>query len=501
MKNKIIFAGSGPGAPDLMTVRCLNAIKDSDVIIYAGSLISGEITNMFKEDCEAYDSAGMTLDEVINLIERKYDAGKNVLRLHSGDPSMYGTLIEQFNRLDLNNIEYEVIPGVSSVFASAAFLKTELTLPTVSQTLILTRDSGRTPVPSEETLEKLASHKATMAIFLSIQKIDDVIKKLIDGGYSKNTPIAVVYRASWPDEKIIKGTLSDISEKVKNENIKNQGMIIVGEVLDRKGELSGLYHAAFAHGFRKGDEKAVLPKYLEENENKYVKKENIDLNKTAIYSLTESGFHISNKISKDLENCHIFTSSKFKNKKNKSVNFFNSNELKITVENNWNNYNNHIFIMATGITVRIIAPLLKSKITDPAVVCCDDMENYAISLASGHIGGANRLVEKIAQYTEYKPVITTASDVRSLNSIDEFSTLHGWNIENTENIKFINSSLIDGNSVSLLCEDEAITAKLETHFPALSKCKDLKSCKTDFIVAVNIEESKTDKKVLWIKTD
>jgi precorrin-4/cobalt-precorrin-4 C11-methyltransferase len=217
MKNKVVFAGAGPGAPDLMTLRCLNAIKKSNVIIYAGSLISEKVIQLFRNDCEAYDSAGMILDDVIDLIEKKYNEGKNVLRLHSGDPSMYGTLIEQFNRLDKNNIEYEVIPGVSSVFASAAALKTELTLPAVSQTVILTRNSGKTPVPPEETLEKLAHHQATMAIFLSIQEIDEVVSKLICGGYSGDTPIAVVYRATWPDEKIIRGTLSSISKKVKKK--------------------------------------------------------------------------------------------------------------------------------------------------------------------------------------------------------------------------------------------------------------------------------------------
>lgn len=501
MKNKVIFAGAGPGAPDLITLRCLNAIKNSDVIIYAGSLIGEGIIKLFRNDCEAYNSAEMILDDVITLIERKYNEGKNVLRLHSGDPSMYGTLIEQFNRLDKNNIEYEVIPGVSSVFASAAALKTELTLPTVSQTVILTRDSGRTPVPPKETLEDLARHQATMAIFLSIQEIDKVVNKLMCGGYSKDTPIGVVYRATWPDEKVIRGTLSNISKKIKKEDIKNQGMMIVGDVLNRKGEVSGLYHAAFAHGFREADKNAVLPDYLLDIEGKNISSKigSYKSYETAIYSLTENGLTISKKISKGLENCHIFASSKFQTNEDK-IYFFDSTDLKNLVKKNWFNYKNHIFIMAIGVTVRIIAPLIESKLTDPAVVCCDDMENYAVSLISGHIGGANKLTEKIAEFTKYKSVITTASDVRYLKSIDEFASLNNWVIENPENIKYINSAFIEGVSVSLLCKNETVAAKLQTHFPIFELFDSLELCKSEFVVAVDKNFCKTDKKVLWIKT-
>lgn len=502
MKNKVVFAGAGPGAPDLMTLRCLNAIKNADVIIYTGSLISEEVKKLFRYNCKTYDSAKMILDDIIDLIERRYNEGKNVLRLHSGDPSMYGTLIEQFNRLDKSNIEYEVIPGVSSVFASAAALKTELTVPAVSQTVILTRNSGRTPVPPEEALEKLACHNATMAIFLSIKEINEVVNKLICGGYSGNTPAAVVYRATWPDEKIIRGTLSNISESIKKKDIKNQGMIIVGNVLARKGEVSGLYHEAFAHGFREADRNAILPDYLVniEKKNNDTKVVSCKSYETAIYSLTENGLTISKKISKELGACHIFASSKFRSNKKNKIRFFDSTNFKNLVRENWVNYKNHIFIMAMGITIRVIAPLMTSKLTDPAIVCCDDMENYAVSLISGHIGGANRLAEKISEFTKYKPVITTASDVRALNSIDEFASLQNWIIENPKNIKYINNAFIEGNPVSLLCENKAIAANLQAYFPAFELSNSLKLCKSKFVVAMDQNIYETDKKVLWIKT-
>lgn len=502
--NKVIFAGAGPGAPDLMTVRCFNAVKEADVIIYAGSLISDEVVESFKSDCEVFNSAGMTLDEVISVIEEKYNQGKAVLRLHSGDPSMYGTLIEQFNRLDISSIEYEVIPGVSSVFASAASLKTELTLPTVSQTLILTRDSGRTPVPPNETLEKLASHQTSMAIFLSVQKIDDVVRKLLIGGYFEHTPVAIVHRASWPDERIIRGTLSDIAEKIQKEKITNQGMIIVGDVLKKHGELSGLYHAAFTHEFREADKNAALPKYLEKSQREYVQEKDAlrSLKCTAIYSLTENGFIIGLKIAKGLgDNCQIYSSIKYQDRDSTiNVNFFEPIEFKNIVKENWNEYKNHIFIMATGITVRVIAPLLKSKLTDPAVISCDDIENYAISLVSGHIGGANKLVTEIAKITEYTAVITTASDIRGLNSIDEFAVSNNWRIENPQNIKFINSALIENKHVFLLCNNKSTLAKIRKSFPNLQICDDINTCDANCIIAVDCNKVKTNKNVLWIKT-
>ena len=412
-----------------------------------------------------------------------------------------GAIVEQFNELDAENIEYEQFPGVSSVFASAAALKTELTLPTIAQTVILTRDAGRTPVPEKESLDKLASHQATMAIFLSIQNIDKVISKLVKGGYSPETPVAVVYRASWPDEKIFRGKLSNIAEQIKSNNIRSQGMIIVGDVLKKKGELSGLYHSAFAHAFREADQTAELPEYLKTAEiNNALEDKNVTVKKYAVYSLTENGLNLSMRIAQGLNDCDIFASDKFQSDQHAlPVVYFSSTDFSNTVAKAWNKYSAHIFITATGIAVRTIAPLLNSKLTDPAVICGDDMENYLISLTSGHIGGANRIVREIAKFTNYSPVITTASDVRQLNSIDEFAALNNWKIENPENIKLINSAFIEGKAVSCCCSD-SIFKLLKEKFPKLIQYKEISSCSEEFVIAVDRKKLKTDKAVLWLKS-
>lgn len=246
---KVYFIGAGPGDPELITVKGLNIIKKADVIIYAGSLVNKEVLAERKKDSDVYNSAVMTLNEVIEVIKKGVREKGLVARVHTGDPSIYGAIREQMDRLDELKIDYEVIPGVSSFTASAAALKKEFTLPDVSQTVICTRLEGRTPVPENESLEKLASHKASMAIFLSIHMIDDVLEKLKES-YSSNTPTAVVQRASWPDEKVVIGTLETIADKVREEKITKTAQILVGDFLGDKYSLSKLYDESFTHEYR-----------------------------------------------------------------------------------------------------------------------------------------------------------------------------------------------------------------------------------------------------------
>ncbi len=246
---KVYFIGAGPGDPDLITVKGKKIIENSDVIIYAGSLVNKEVIGCRKEGSQVYNSAGMTLDEVINVIEESIKNNKKVARVHTGDPSIYGAIREQIDKLGELDIESEVIPGVSSFVASAAALKKEFTLPSVSQTVICTRLEGRTPVPQSESLDSLASHKASMAIFLSVHMIDKVVDKL-KKHYDEETPIAVVQKASWEDQKIVLGKLNNISEKVKDSDITKTAQILVGDFLGNKYELSKLYDKNFSHEYR-----------------------------------------------------------------------------------------------------------------------------------------------------------------------------------------------------------------------------------------------------------
>lgn len=246
----INFVGAGPGDVDLITVKGRRLLEEADIVIYAGSLVSEKHLDFCREGCVRYDSASMTLEEVIEVMKEGHKSGKNAVRLHTGDPSIYGAVREQMDLLDEEGIPYHVIPGVSSFTASCAALKREFTLPSVSQTVIITRLEGRTPVPKEEDLEVLASHKSSMAIFLSAASMDRVVEKLIKGYGSDDVPVAVVYKATWEDQKIIKGTLKDIGEKVKEEGIKNFAQILVGYFLEGDYERSKLYDPYFTHGFR-----------------------------------------------------------------------------------------------------------------------------------------------------------------------------------------------------------------------------------------------------------
>lgn len=245
----VYFIGAGPGDPELITVKGQNIIKKADVIIYAGSLVNKEVLSCAKENSKIYDSAKMTLEEVIKVIKKAVSSGKIVARVHTGDPSIFGAIREQMDELEKRSIEYEVIPGVSSFLAAAAALRKEYTLPGVTQTVILTRMEGRTGVPEKESIEKLSAHGATMVIFLSVGMIEELVQRL-KTGYLEDTPIAVVYKASWPDQKIIRGTLKTILGLVREAGIGKTALVTVGEFLGDDYELSKLYDKNFSHEFR-----------------------------------------------------------------------------------------------------------------------------------------------------------------------------------------------------------------------------------------------------------
>jgi len=249
-ESSVYFIGAGPGDPELITVKGMKAIQEADIVIYAGSLVSEKILGYAKEGAEIHNSASMNLEETTKVIIDGVKVGKKVARVHTGDPYLYGAILEQIAPLEEAGISYEIIPGVSSAFASAAYLKAELTLPEVSQTVIFTRVEGKTPVPDKEKLSELAKHRATICIFLSVGMIDKVVAELLQG-YTEDTPVAVVERVSWPDERAITGTLKDIARKIKDAGIKKQAMIIVGDVLKSGVRAkSKLYDKEFGHGYR-----------------------------------------------------------------------------------------------------------------------------------------------------------------------------------------------------------------------------------------------------------
>ena len=250
-KNIVYFIGAGPGDPDLITVKGRRILSTADVVIYAGSLVNEDHLIYCKKGTEIHNSSSMSLNDVIKVIKKNNDEGKKIVRLHTGDPSIYGAIKEQMDELDKLGIGYEVIPGVSSFTAAAAAIKKEFTLPNVTQTVILTRIEGKTPVPEREKIRNLAKIGASMALFLSVTMIDKVVEEL-KIGYGRNVPIAVIYKATWKEEKVILGTLEDIAEKVKSEKVERTAQILVGDFINCEYEKSKLYDESFTHMFREG---------------------------------------------------------------------------------------------------------------------------------------------------------------------------------------------------------------------------------------------------------
>ena len=250
-KGKVVFVGAGSGAADLITVRGMRYLKQADVIIYAGSLVNPELLKYAGKNCEIYNSATMTLEEVIDVMVEAIYEGKMVVRLHTGEPSIYGAVQEQMHILDEKQIAYESCPGVSACFGAAASLNLEYTLPEISQSLIITRMAGRTGVPEKESIESFAAHNTSMAIYLSAGMMEELSRRLIDGGYSVDTPAAIVYKATWPDEKKFICTVGTIAKVAEENDIKNLAVVLVGDVISKSGyALSKLYSADFETGFR-----------------------------------------------------------------------------------------------------------------------------------------------------------------------------------------------------------------------------------------------------------
>ena len=248
------FVGAGSGAVDLITVRGAKLLGEADVVIYAGSLVNPELLNYCKEDCEIHNSATMTLEEVIAVIKEAEAAGKTTVRLHTGDSSIYGAVREQFDELIELGIEYDVCPGVSSFCGAAASLKTEYTLPDVSQTVIITRTAGRTPVPERQSIASLAVHQATMVLFLSTKLTEKLQSELLEGGYPGNTPVAVVYKATWPEEKIFRCTVDTLHKTVSENGLTKTSLIIVGNCMGDQYLRSMLYHPTFTTEYREATE-------------------------------------------------------------------------------------------------------------------------------------------------------------------------------------------------------------------------------------------------------
>lgn len=419
------FVGAGPGACDLITVRGMNRIKEADVIIYAGSLVNPELLSYAKADCEIYNSAHMTLEDVVSVMREAEAAGKETVRLHTGDPSVYGAIREQMDLLDGYGIAYDVCPGVSAVFGAAASLACEYTLPDVTQTLILTRAEGKTLVPEKENLRSLAAHRASLVLYLSSGLARKVRQDLLFGGYAEDTPVAVVYKATWPEEKIIRTTLAKLPEDMEAAGITKTALIIVSPALGSVYEKSRLYDAAFATEYR-GATEIAFP---------------AGIRRVLLITCSVRGYATMQKMAKKLENisgAEIITKVKCEALPEVSM----KGTVKACVDAYFEQVDAIVFVTASGIAVRSVAEHLTHKSKDPAIVCMDECGKHVISLVSGHAGGANALTQMLADVMWATPVITTATDVEGRFSIDEYAREHNLVVTDWAKAKAISAEVL-----------------------------------------------------------
>ena len=454
------FVGAGPGACDLITVRGMNRIKEADVIIYAGSLVNPALLSYAKADCKIYNSAHMTLDAVVDVMREAEAAGKGTVRLHTGDPSVYGAIREQMDLLDEYGIAYDVCPGVSAVFGAAASLACEYTLPDVTQTLILTRAEGKTPVPEKENLRSLAAHRASLVLYLSSGLARKVRQELLIGGYAEDTPVAVVYKATWPEEKIIRTTLAKLPEDMEAAEITKTALIIVSPALGSVYEKSRLYDAAFATEYR-GATEIALP---------------AGIRRVLLITCSVRGYATMQKLAKKLENisgAEIIAKVKCEALPEVSM----KETVKACVDEYFEQVDAIVFVTASGIAVRSVAEHLTHKSKDPAIVCMDELGKHVISLVSGHAGGANALTQMLADVMWATPVITTATDVEGRFSIDDYAREHNLVVTDWAKAKAISAEVLATGARPVWVDEAEVSQEEEKN--ACEICKEQKSTGID----------------------
>lgn len=454
------FVGAGPGACDLITVRGMNRIKEADVIIYAGSLVNPALLSYAKADCKIYNSAHMTLDAVVDVMREAEAAGKGTVRLHTGDPSVYGAIREQMDLLDEYGIAYDVCPGVSAVFGAAASLACEYTLPDVTQTLILTRAEGKTPVPEKENLRSLAAHRASLVLYLSSGLARKVRQELLIGGYAEDTPVAVVYKATWPEEKIIRTTLAKLPEDMEAAGITKTALIIVSPALGSIYEKSKLYDAAFATEYR-GATEIALP---------------AGIRRVLLITCSVRGYATMQKLAKKLENisgAEIIAKVKCEALPEVSM----KETVEACVDEYFEQVDAIVFVTASGIAVRSVAEHLTHKSKDPAIVCMDECSKHVISLVSGHAGGANALTQMLADVMWATPVITTATDVEGQFSIDDYAREHNLVVTDWAKAKAISAEVLATGAKPVWVDEAEVSQEEEKN--ACGICKEQKSTGID----------------------
>ncbi len=447
----VYIIGAGPGAPDLVTLRAQAYIAQADAVVYADSLVMDAVTAWAKPDARAIPTSGMHLDDIVALMRDITARGGIVARVHSGDPSLYGATHEQMSALDAAGIPYEIVPGVTVAFAAAARLGAELTVPEVTQTIILTRVSGRaSPVPEAENLRGLAAHGASLAIYLAATKARQVQDELLAGGYPPATALAICYRVEWPDEQIVRCRLDQLAEQMRAHGFTRQVLILVSPALDaRPATRSRLYDAGYAHRFRNRRTEQTRP--LGERGRGRVRSSPEAYPKPTIVAITRAGSTLAATLAEHLQGtAHVPTrfAQLAPGADGARVLPYEDRVLDL-VRTLWLGSDALLLIMPTGVAVRAIGALASDKQHDPAVVVCDEAGRSVISLLGGHLGGANVLARVVAEQTGGQAIITTASDVQETVALDLLGRERGWRIAPGSALTRASAALVNGDRLAL----------------------------------------------------
>jgi precorrin-4 C11-methyltransferase len=480
----VYFIGAGPGAPDLITVRGRDIIAQADLILYADSLVEESVATLARRPgAQRVGSSSLHLEQILALMVETAQRGGVVARVHSGDPALYGAIHEQMVYLDDQAIPYEIVPGVTAAFAVAARLKTELTIPDLVQTIILTRTAGRTTMPAGEDLRTLAAPGASLAIYLSISRIRHVVDDLLaGGGYRPDTPVAVFHKVTWPDESYVLGTLADIVDKVRAAGYSKHALILVSPALEatlkgpQRRTSSHLYDKSYTHRFRRADDfkrgkerqEAQTPVVGQVAGEKHLGSA-IERSGAVVIAITRRGSqlasHLATCLAADvaIPTKHLDlarSKSKIVNRKSKIQNP--KSKISYTdsaldeIRRCWPSYSQLILVMPSGVAIRAIAPLLGHKATDPAVVCLDEAGQTVIPLLGGHQAGANELARRVAALTGGYAAITTASDVQGKPALDLPPTQLNLRLDPASALTHASACLVNDEPIALYL-DPALT--------------------------------------------
>lgn len=446
----VYFVGAGTGAADLITVRGMRLLGQADVIIYAGSLVNPELLTFAKEDCDIYNSASLTLEEVIEIMEEAEARGQTTVRLHTGEPSIYGAVREQMDELEQLGIPYESCPGVTACFGAAASLNLEYTLPGISQSLIITRMEGRTEVPKKESIESFAMHQASMAVYLSAGMIKELSERLIKGGYPEETPAALVYKATWQEEESYVCTVKTLYDTAKRHGITKTALVLVGEAIAHHHyQKSRLYAPDYSTEFRQAKRGKTHIKELPR------------IGRLSVISFTENGTYLSRHLAAKLPEetgieITLYTGStayaKMQEDMDKTQLPTHVKNIGIWARKQLKEKNAILFIGACGIAVRSVAPYLTDKLQDAPVLVMDEKGQHIIPILSGHLGGGNELARFLAEKLGAEPVITTATDLNGKFAVDVFARRNEMQIANKDGIAKVSAKALCGEEITISIE-------------------------------------------------